>query len=265
MRADKLLAPSLASRSWGDREAQSRERLLFYERSHTGGCHRASIRFRSVDLSCWCVDSLGDAYVCGETWSPDFPAVNAVQAAKHGTSDVFLSELNPQGTALLFSTYIGGSEDQGADNVTLDKAGNVYIAGLTHSGDFPTTPRAFQPGFAGGATDLFIVRVNPANAPGVSFTPAAVTFAPQTVGTTSASQTVIVHNFGSAPLAISKATISGDFAETNNCRSSIAGGGSCAVSIAFTPSATGSRSGALSLTDNAGGSPQKLGLNGTGK
>lgn len=182
-----------------------------------------------------------------------------------GRPNVFLSELNPQGTALLFSTYLGGSGDQGADNVTLDKAGNVYIAGLTHSGDFPTTPRAFQPGFAGGATDVFIVRVNPANAAGVSITPATLAFAPQAVGTTSASQTVIVHNLGSAALTISKVATAGDFAQTNDCHSSVAGGGSCAVSIIFSPTATGSRSGTLSLTDNAGGSPQKIVLTGTGK
>lgn len=211
------------------------------------------------------VDSLGDTYICGQTFSSDFPAVNAVQAAKHGTSDAFLSELNPQGTALLFSTYLGGSGDQLADNVTLDKAGNSYVVGWTRSGDFPTTPRAFQPGFAGGATDLFIVRVNPANAAGVSITPATLSFAPQAVGTTSASQTVIVHNFGSAALAISKVATAGDFAQTNDCQSSVAGGGSCAVSLAFTPSASGARRGTLSLTDNAGGSPQKILLTGTGK
>ena len=212
------------------------------------------------------VDSLGDAYVCGETFSPDFPAVNAVQAARRGTSgDAFLSELNPQGTALLFSTYLGGSGQQEADNVALDKAGNVFIAGRTTSGDFPTTPRAFQPGYAGGASDLYVVKVNPANAPGVSVTPPMLAFAPQAVGTTSASQTVIVHNLGSAALTISQVAISGDFSQTNNCRSSVAGGGSCAVSIAFIPSTSGARTGRLWLTDNAGGSPQKIALTGTGK
>jgi len=211
------------------------------------------------------VDSLGNAYVCGQTYSSDFPAVNAVQAAKHGTSDAFLVELNPQGSALLFSTYLGGSGDQLADNVTLDRAGNAYVVGWTRSGDFPTTPRAFQPGFAGGATDLFVVKVNPSNAAGVSITPAALNFAPQAVGTTSASQTVIVHNFGSAALTISKVATAGDFAQTNDCHGSVAGGGSCAVSIIFAATSSGSRTGTLSLTDNAGGSPQKIVLTGTGK
>jgi len=210
------------------------------------------------------VDSQGNAYTCGDTSSSNFPVVSSVQAARRGTSDVFLTELNAQGSAILFSTYLGGSGDQEGDSIAIDHAGNVYMAGTTHSGDFPTTPHAFQPGFAGGATDLFVVKINPANAAGVGFTPASLSFANQAVGTTSPPQTVVLHDLGSAALVVSSITTAGDFAQTNNCAASVAGGGSCAVSITFTPTHRGSRIGSVSVNDNGGGSPQKIKLSGTG-
>lgn len=211
------------------------------------------------------VDAQGNAYTVGDTSSTDFPVVNSLQAARHGASDTFLTKLNPQGSAILVSTYLGGSGDQNTDNVAVDSAGNIYLAGWTGSGDFPTTPRAFQPAFGGGPTDIFVAKISPNSAAGVSFTPAALTFGPQAVGTTSPAQTVILHDVGSAALLVSSITTTGNFAQTNNCASSVAGGGSCAVSVSFTPTVGGARSGALSVTDNAGGSPQKMRLTGTGK
>jgi hypothetical protein len=209
------------------------------------------------------VDSAGNAYATGQTASSDFPVLSPLQAAKHGTGDVFLTEINPQGTALVFSTFLGGSGEQLADNVAIDHAGNIYLAGWTRSADFPSTPRAFQPAFSGGATDLFVMKISPTNAAGVSFTPATLAFAPQAVGTTSPPQTVIVHDVGSASLVISSISTNGDFAQTNNC-GTVAGGGSCALSVTFTPSRTGARSGSVSVNDNAGLGSQKISLTGTG-
>jgi hypothetical protein len=211
------------------------------------------------------VDSQGNAYAVGQTFSSDFPVISPLQGAKHGTSDVFLTEVNPRGSAFLLSTFLGGSADQLADNVAVDRGGNVYVAGWTRSGDFPSTPRAFQPGFAGGITDLFVVKISPNNAAGVSFTPPALAFAPQAVGTTSPPQTVIIHDLGSAALVISSISTVGDFAQTNNCSAAVAGGGTCAVTVTFTPSRSGTRSGGVSVSDNAAGGTQVLRLSGTGK
>jgi hypothetical protein len=211
------------------------------------------------------LDAQGNAYTCGDTSSSNFPLTSPLQSTKRGVSDVFLTKLNAQGSALVFSTFLGGSSEQLADNVAVDDVGNIYLAGWTRSGDFPTTSQAFQPSFGGGATDIFVVKINPANAAGVSLTPSSLTFANQAVGTTSPPQTMIVHDVGSAEMVISSILTTGDFAQTSNCNAGVSGGGSCAISITFTPVRSGSRSGFLSLTDNAGGSPQKFLLSGIGK
>jgi hypothetical protein len=211
------------------------------------------------------VDSHGNAYASGESCSANFPLVNPLQAAKNGGCDAFVTELNPTGSAFVFSTFLGGSGPELSDFISIDSGGNAYVAGWTPSADFPTTPRVFQPNYAGGTTDVWVAKINPKNSSGVSFTPAVLTFSPQSVGTTSPPQTVILHDVGSAALLVSTISATGDFSQTNNCANSVAGGGSCAVSISFKPTGVGTRSGSVSVTDNAAGSPQKLRLTGTGK
>src|SRR5207302_984554 len=71
-------------------------------------------------------------------------------------------------------------------------------------------------------------------------------------------------NTGTATLTISSIVASGDFAETDNCGGSLASGGNCTISVTFTPTASGTRTGSSSVTDNASGSPQTVGLTGTG-
>jgi Protein of unknown function (DUF1573) len=87
----------------------------------------------------------------------------------------------------------------------------------------------------------------------------------QTVGTTSAPQTLTLTNNGTTPLAIASITASGDFAETNTCGSSLAPGASCTITVTFTPTAAGSRTGVVTITDNASSSPQIVALSGTGQ
>ena len=97
---------------------------------------------------------------------------------------------------------------------------------------------------------------------GVNATPTALTFGPQVTGTTSAAQSVTVANPTSAAAAVSSITASGPFAETNNCGSSIAANGSCTVNVTFSPTATGTSTG--SVTINAGGVTSTVSLTGTG-
>ncbi|PYV27680.1 MAG: hypothetical protein DMG24_04075 [Acidobacteria bacterium] len=103
--------------------------------------------------------------------------------------------------------------------------------------------------------------------PTASLSPTSLSFGNQNVGSTSAAQAVTLSVAGAA-LTISSLAItganSGDFAQTNNCGSSVAAGATCKISVAFTPSASGSRSATLSITDNASGTPQTVGLSGTG-
>jgi len=85
------------------------------------------------------VDSLGNAYVAGKTFSTDFPTLNAFQSINHGKEDAFVAELNPSGSALLYSTYLGGSGFEQANGIAVDSAGNAYVTGYTSSADFPVT------------------------------------------------------------------------------------------------------------------------------
>ncbi len=83
------------------------------------------------------VDAMGNAYVTGTTISLDFPKVNPFQSSLAGGEDAFVAKLNSAGTALVYSTYLGGNSlDQGR-SIAVDAAGNAYIAGFSQSNDFP--------------------------------------------------------------------------------------------------------------------------------
>ena len=110
-----------------------------------------------------------------------------------------------------------------------------------------------------------------AAAPIVSLSPASLSFGDQAVGTTSNAETLTLTNTGSATLTITSISASGDFVATSGgpllpglCRSSLVAGASCAIKVAFKPSAPGTRSGTVSVSDNAAGSPQTVALTGTG-
>jgi FG-GAP-like repeat/Protein of unknown function (DUF1573)/FG-GAP repeat len=100
--------------------------------------------------------------------------------------------------------------------------------------------------------------------PMVSLSSGLLTFPSQWVGTTSAAQTFTLTNIGSAPLTISSIAINGDFAQTNACGTSVAAGASCTITVTFTPTAAGTRSAMVTITDNATDSPHTVALSGTG-
>src|SRR5437879_4343663 len=108
-----------------------------------------------------------------------------------------------------------------------------------------------------------------ASGPVVQFSPSSLGFSNQTVGTTSAAQAVTLSNIGSATLTISSIAVtgtnSGDFGQTNNCGTSVAAGAQCTINVTFTPTASGTRTAALDITDNESGSPQAASLTGTGE
>jgi len=108
------------------------------------------------------VDNAGNAYVVGRTRSSNFPTTGGVfQASLAGDMDVFVAKLNPTGTGLIYSTYIGGSSFDAVIGMTLDTTGNVYLTGTTNSANFPTTAGAFQAGYAGGPHDGFVTKLGP--------------------------------------------------------------------------------------------------------
>ncbi len=106
------------------------------------------------------VDSSGDAFVTGSTASTNFPIQSPLQIGLNGPSDAFVSELNPTGTALLFSTYLGGSQADEGLAIAVDTSGHVYVAGQTFSSDFPTQS-PFQSTLS-GTSDAFVTEISPA-------------------------------------------------------------------------------------------------------
>ncbi len=104
--------------------------------------------------------------------------------------------------------------------------------------------------------------------PNVMLSPKSLTFATQKVGTTSAPQNITLTNNGGGTLTISNISVTGtnagDFTQTNNCPATLATMGTCTITVTFTPTATGSRTANVTITDNASSSPQNASLKGTG-
>jgi hypothetical protein len=108
------------------------------------------------------IDATGNAYVTGQTSSTNFPVANAFQATNAGLFDAFLAKLNPTGSALVYSTYLGGSSlsvpDEGRA-VAVNVVGNAYVAGYAQSADFPTANPVTPVSTTGG---VFVAKFTPA-------------------------------------------------------------------------------------------------------
>jgi hypothetical protein len=106
------------------------------------------------------VDAAGNAYIAGQASSTDFPMVDAFQGTLRGISDGFVTKINPTGTALVYSTFLGGSGgNEAAFAIRVDSADSAYVTGKTDSADFPVldTMQSF-----GGTTDAFVTKLNAA-------------------------------------------------------------------------------------------------------
>lgn len=104
------------------------------------------------------VDAAGNILLAGQTYSANFPVSSPLQAALAGSTDAFVSKLNATGTALVYSTYLGGAQGDTAYGLRLDAAGNVYVAGQTDSLDYPAV-YAVQSVNAGGS-DAFVTQIS---------------------------------------------------------------------------------------------------------
>jgi uncharacterized protein (TIGR03437 family) len=106
------------------------------------------------------VDVQGNAYITGSTGSLDFPTKGAIQSTMAGSGDAFVAKLNATGSALIYSTYLGGISSDSGSAIAVDAAGSAYIVGTTFSADFPTK-NAFQAA-KGAQQDAFVAKINPA-------------------------------------------------------------------------------------------------------
>jgi hypothetical protein len=113
------------------------------------------------------IDSAGDAYVAGETWSKDFPTtagtLQTINKSTVASANGFVAKLNPAGSALVYSTYLGGSKSDGVGGIAVDSTGDVYVDGAAGSSDFPVTANAFQStnkASANGYSNAFAAKMN---------------------------------------------------------------------------------------------------------
>ena len=107
------------------------------------------------------IDTAGNAYVVGNTSSSDFNTKNPLQANNRGQQDVFVSKVAPDGTQLVYSTYLGGQRADIGNGIAVDQSNNAYITGSTASTNFPLlTP--LQQTYAGGDVDSFVSKINAA-------------------------------------------------------------------------------------------------------
>ena len=153
------------------------------------------------------LDSAGNAYITGFAYSTDFPTLNAIQSSNANTSkgpNAFITELNTTGSALIYSTYLGGSGafaqgDQG-NGIAVDSAGNAYIVGQTNSTDFPTA-NAYQSSYGGGNFDAFVAKIGTGVlTPVLSVSPSTLTFTATVGGSNPAGQPITITNTGSGTL-----------------------------------------------------------------
>ena len=101
----------------------------------------------------------GRAYVTGETSSTDYPTQGAFDTSLDGFSDTFVTKLNASGSALAYSTYLGGTGDDEGEGIAVDGSGRAYVTGTTSSTDYPKTSGAFDRIF-NGDVDAFVTKLN---------------------------------------------------------------------------------------------------------
>jgi len=111
--------------------------------------------------SCITIDSSGNVYVSGTTTSSDFPTtLDAYDNTNNDSYDVFVFKLNRIGTSLLYSTFVGGMNNEDGADIVIDLNNNIYVSGATLSPDFPTTTDAYDNELT-GQTDVIVFKLNP--------------------------------------------------------------------------------------------------------
>jgi hypothetical protein len=212
-----------------------------------------------------------------------------------GTGSLFLSRplISLFPAAINFGAQPVGMESPSSDlTLTNVGLGGLSVAKVVASADFqansqcgsevkrganctigvtftPTAPGAVQGTLTLTDNTVMGAQVIPlagvGTVPGASLSPSSLTFSGQLISTPSSAQTVTLTNPGTGALAVDSITVTGDFADTDTCGSTVEAGGNCTISVTFTPTAGGSRTGTLTISDNAAGSPQTVKLTGTGQ
>jgi hypothetical protein len=192
------------------------------------------------------------------------------------------------------SQAVGGSSAAQTVTVTNTGTNTLYVTNVAASGDFSQTntcttvaaagsctiAATFTPTVAGSRTGVVTVTDNTSSSPQllrlfgtgisgaagakVSLSSLGLNYSAQALSTTSAAKNVVLTNSGGTALTVTSITASGNFAQTNNCGTSVAIAGSCTLNVTFTPTAAGNRLGAITIVDSAAGGPQAIRLSGLG-
>jgi len=229
------------------------------------------------------VTPAGIAYVTGFTESSDFPTRNPIQSTLGlsnnnlcGTlpcADIFVTQLSADGSALTYSTYLGGNGPDFGQSIALDSTGDPYITGSTSSANFPAIAGSYSSSLTGTAGNAFIAKIDAANKTNISIVPYKLNFGNETLSVTSPLQQITIVNPSTAPLTITEilvgqvGTSSTVFTETDNCLGTIPAGSYCTMNVFFTPASTGQVTDTITITDNAGaipGTEQIITLSGSG-
>jgi len=178
--------------------------------------------------------------------------------------------LTNSGTAVLSITSIAASAQYAQTNNCPASPSTLAVNGTcTINVTFTPTAAGSQPGTitvtdnATGSPQT-VTLSGTGIAPNAIFAPTTLSFGNQNLSTASAAQSITLTNSGTATLNISSIVASAQYAQTNTCGASVAAGANCSISVTFTPTATGSQPGTITVSDNATGSPQTVALSGTG-
>lgn len=224
----------------------------------------------------------GDAFVTGLSQSTDYPVTSSAlkktcsQCSSNpdtgGESSAVFTEVGYLGTQLLYSTYLSGSGSDAGYAIALDSSGNAYLTGQAGSTNFPVSAGAYDLSCGScstGNTAAYVTKFYfGSSTPTVTLSPISLSFGNEAEGHTTSSKSVKLTNTGEGPLQPTSFQVTGadpkDFGGSENCHSAVPPGLSCTIEVAFDPTALGSRTADVSISDNATNSPQKVALSGTG-
>jgi hypothetical protein len=228
----------------------------------------------STNATAIAIDGSGDAYVTGYTYAPSFPLLNPIDgtlAVGQGTAPTtYITELNPTGSGLLFSTFLSGSNGTQSAGIAVSSSApnEVYVAGTTYDTNFPTTPGAFQtsipvPPPYNSSQHIFVSEINIGEPSAVVCTSPLQFFITASFNKASSPTPITLTNCGNAALKISHPVVTSGFTQTNTCAGSIAPGATCTINLIFHGAATpGITTGTLTVGSNAPIQPVVIQLEG---
>lgn len=185
--------------------------------------------------------------------------------------------LSNTGNAVLSITSIGITGTNAADFGQTNDCGSsvaasarcaINVTFMPQASGIRTAMLSVSDNAQGSPQTIALSGTGSGGTPAVTLSPTSLTYASQLVGSTSTAQSVTVKNTGTGAMSISGISVGGanssDFSQTNTCGTSVAAGTNCQVNVTFAPTATGTRTATLSISDNASGSPQTVSLGGAG-